>query len=79
MWAERPEPEVLGIPANAAEDAVAAELSRVWLHPENGSFPSPAPGARCFPWVLAKAFLLLARRSSSRPWKARQKTLSGQG
>lgn len=54
MWAERPEPEVLAVPAGAEEDAVAGELSRVWLHPDGGS--APCAGS-LFPWTLAKAFL----------------------
>ena len=77
MWAERPEPEVLGIPANAAEDAVAAELSRVWLHPENGS-PISGAGRQLFPWVLAKAFLS-SPAALVETVEARQKTLSGKG
>ena len=57
MWAERPEPEVIGVPADPAEDAVAAELSRTWLHPADGAAPVSGAGRQLFPWVLAKAFL----------------------
>lgn len=53
MWAERPEPEVIAVPANPAENAVADELSATWLHPASGA----APGRRLFAWNLAKAFL----------------------
>ena len=57
MWAERPEPEVIAVPANAVEDAVADELSRTWLHPRDGAAPITGPGRQLFPWTLAKAFL----------------------
>ncbi|MGH4015558.1 MAG: SNF2-related protein [Pseudonocardiaceae bacterium] len=57
MWAERPEPEVIAVPATAAEDAVAAELSHTWLHPGDGAAPITGPGRQLFPWTLAKAFL----------------------
>ncbi len=55
-WAERPEPEVLPLPASAAEDAIADELSSTWLHPTHDS-PIEGKGSRLFPWTLAKAFL----------------------
>ena len=55
-WAERPEPEVLAVKASPEENAVADELSAVWLHPTQGS-PIEGKGSRLFPWTLAKAFL----------------------
>lgn len=55
-WARRPEPHVLAVAASAAEDAIATELSQVWLHPE-GEAPVTGAGRRLFPWTLAKAFL----------------------
>ncbi len=57
MWAERPEPEVLAVEANAAEDAVAGELSHTWLHPADGVAPITGAGRQLFPWTMAKAFL----------------------
>ena len=57
MWAERPEPEVKAVAANAAEDAVADELSTTWLHPVRGAAPVTGSGRQLFPWTLAKAFL----------------------
>jgi superfamily II DNA or RNA helicase len=78
MWAERPEPEVLGVPANAAEDAVASELSQVWLHPAAGASPMSGAGRQLFPWVLAKAFLS-SPAALVETVEARQKTLSGKG
>ncbi|MGH3628592.1 MAG: SNF2-related protein [Sciscionella sp.] len=57
MWAERPEPEVITVEANAAEEAVAAELSDTWLHPTTGATPITGAGRQLFPWTLAKAFL----------------------
>ncbi|MGH3697122.1 MAG: SNF2-related protein [Pseudonocardiaceae bacterium] len=57
MWAERPEPEVIPVPANAAEDAVADELSHTWLHPRHGAAPITGAGRQLFPWTMAKAFL----------------------
>jgi superfamily II DNA or RNA helicase len=78
MWAERPEPEVLAVPANAAEDAVADELSHIWLHPQAGAAPISGPGRQLFPWVLAKAFLS-SPAALVETVEARQKTLSGKG
>lgn len=52
-WAIRPEPRNQRVPASEAEDAVASELSRIWLHPQ---VTSPANTA-LFGWTLAKAFL----------------------
>jgi len=57
MWAERPEPEVIAVEANPAEDAVAGELSSTWLHPPDGSAPITGGGQQLFPWTMAKAFL----------------------
>jgi len=57
MWAERPEPEVISVEANPAEDAVADELSGTWLHPAGGSAPISGAGRQLFPWTMAKAFL----------------------
>ncbi|WP_243790790.1 SNF2-related protein [Saccharopolyspora gloriosae] len=56
-WAERPDPKVLAVRANAAEEAVIAELSSTWLYPESGRSPMEGRGERLFPWTLAKAFL----------------------
>ena len=77
MWAERPEPEVIGVAANAAEDAVADELSQVWLHPA-GSAPTAGAGRQLFPWVLAKAFLS-SPAALVETVEARQKTLAARG
>ncbi|MCR8674696.1 DEAD/DEAH box helicase [Micrococcus sp. HG099] len=55
-WAERAEPRNVLVPASPAEDAVAAELADVWLHPKAGSSPHSA-GSGLFSWTLAKAFL----------------------
>ncbi|MBB5598661.1 SNF2 family DNA or RNA helicase [Neomicrococcus lactis] len=52
-WAERPEPKNKLVPAGPAENAVATELSRTWIHPHGGS-PATNP---LFGWTLAKAFL----------------------
>ncbi len=58
-WAERLEPVQLLVNPTAAEDAIATELSGVWLHPESGKSPvTDKRGAEAlFPWTLAKAFL----------------------
>ncbi|MBH0779341.1 helicase-related protein [Nocardia bovistercoris] len=56
-WAERAEPEHRLVRPSEAEDAVARELSRVWLHPEHGSSPYSGEAKALFPWTLAKAFL----------------------
>lgn len=52
-WAERPHPTNKLVPASYAENKVASELSRTWIHPLGGS---PA-GHALFGWTLAKAFL----------------------
>ncbi len=56
-WAERQEPNNQLIRATAAEDAVAEELDRVWLHPAGGASPYSGARGHLFPWTLAKAFL----------------------
>ncbi|WP_067859114.1 helicase-related protein [Nocardia shimofusensis] len=56
-WAERAEPVHRLVQPSAAEDAVARELSQVWLHPESGSSPYSGETKALFPWTLAKAFL----------------------
>ncbi|MGH3528803.1 MAG: SNF2-related protein, partial [Pseudonocardiaceae bacterium] len=78
MWAERPEPEVIAVPANAAEDAVADELSRTWLHPRDGAAPIIGPGRQLFPWTLAKAFLS-SPAALGETIETRQKTLAKNG
>ena len=57
MWAERKEPRNLLVPATAAENALANELARVWLHPASGASPYSGENTGLFPWTLAKAFL----------------------
>lgn len=56
-WAERAEPVHRLVQPSAAEDAVARELSQVWLHPASGSSPYSGETKALFPWTLAKAFL----------------------
>ncbi|GGN94320.1 helicase-related protein [Nocardia rhizosphaerihabitans] len=56
-WAERAEPVHKLVQPSPAEDAVARELSQVWLHPESGSSPYSGDTKGLFPWTLAKAFL----------------------
>ncbi|MGO4593130.1 helicase-related protein [Leifsonia sp. 2TAF2] len=56
-WAERMPPRNLLVAASPAENAVADELSSVWLHPESGSSPYSGSNKGLFPWTLAKAFL----------------------
>ncbi|WP_431710460.1 helicase-related protein [Glutamicibacter uratoxydans] len=56
-WAERAEPDNRLISASAAEDAVANELSEVWLYPQHGSSPYSGNTSALFGWTLAKAFL----------------------
>ncbi|MGW4364333.1 helicase-related protein [Nocardia takedensis] len=56
-WAERAEPVHRLVRPSPAEDAVARELSQVWLHPEHGSSPYSGETKALFPWTLAKAFL----------------------
>ena len=62
-WKERLTPVNKLVEPSPAEDAVAGELSRTWLHRSDGaSAPgSPRPAARggdsLFAWTLAKSFL----------------------
>nr|WP_285623796.1 helicase-related protein [Kineosporia sp. NBRC 101677] len=56
-WAERRDPLLLPVKPSPAEDAVADELERVWLHPGKGRSPYSGQTASLFPWTLAKAFL----------------------
>ncbi|WP_024794785.1 helicase-related protein [Tomitella biformata] len=56
-WAERAEPVHRLVTPSTAEDAVAAELSQVWLHPQHGKTPYSGKADRLFPWTLAKAYL----------------------
>ncbi|MGT2427105.1 helicase-related protein [Amnibacterium kyonggiense] len=56
-WAERLPPLHRLVPASAAENAIADELSSVWLHPESGRSPNAGDSASLFQWTLAKAFL----------------------
>ncbi|WP_166869343.1 helicase-related protein [Salinibacterium sp. ZJ70] len=56
-WAERRPPNNVLVPATAAEDAIARELSQVWLHPVSGQSPYSGQNSSLFPWTLAKAFL----------------------
>ncbi|UGT54418.1 helicase-related protein [Nocardia asteroides] len=56
-WAERAEPVHRLVKASGPEDAVARELSQVWLHPESGGSPYSGETKGLFPWTLGKAFL----------------------
>jgi len=56
-WAERLPPQHFLLPASAEENAIADELSNVWLHPANGISPYSGSTKGLFPWTLAKAFL----------------------
>lgn len=56
-WAERAEPINILVEPSPEEDAVATELSQVWLHPTTGRSPYSGENATLFPWTLAKAFL----------------------
>lgn len=56
-WAERQEPSIFMVAANAIEDEVAAELESTWLHPVPGRGVLSGERARLFPWTLAKAYL----------------------
>ena len=63
-WRERLVPVNRLVMPSPAEDAVASELSRVWLHrPDGAAAPGAVPGATAragdalFSWTLAKAFL----------------------
>ncbi|WP_424185354.1 SNF2-related protein [Actinokineospora sp. G85] len=57
-WAERLEPEVLGVTPTAAEEAVFAELADTWIY---GPSPAAGRGGSLFPWTLVKAFLSSTR------------------
>lgn len=56
-WAERAEPVHVLVTPSPAEDAVATELSQVWLHPQTGRSPYSGETKALFAWTLAKAFL----------------------
>ncbi|GAA3571397.1 DEAD/DEAH box helicase [Microlunatus spumicola] len=56
-WAERREPQNLLVDASRLENAVAAELDDVWLHPGAAGSPYSGSTSGLFPWTLAKAFL----------------------
>lgn len=56
-WALRPAPKIVSVTASKAEDAIADELSRAWLHPASGASPYSGATTALFPWTLAKAFL----------------------
>lgn len=56
-WAEREEPNNRLVSASAAENAVAEELSDVWLYPEGKPAPYSGQNGALFSWILAKAFL----------------------
>lgn len=56
-WAERVPPNNVLIPASPAENAIADELAKVWLHPAGGHAPYSGQNSSLFPWTLAKAFL----------------------
>ncbi|MCU1614232.1 MAG: helicase domain protein [Frankiales bacterium] len=77
-WAARPAPRVLAVQASPAEDALAAELSEVWLHPREGSAPVTGHGRHLFPWTLAKSFLS-SPAALLETVQNRQKTLADKG
>jgi superfamily II DNA or RNA helicase len=77
-WAARPAPQVLPVRAAPAEDAVATELSQVWLHPQDGAAPVTGQGRQLFPWTLAKAFLS-SPAALLETVQNRQKTLADKG
>ena len=56
-WAEREEPDNRLVPASAPENAIAEELSDVWLYPEGRPTPYSGQTGSLFSWTLAKAFL----------------------
>ncbi len=56
-WAERKEPDNRLVAASPAENAIAQELSDVWLYPEDGPNPYSGVTGSLFSWTLAKAFL----------------------
>ena len=77
-WAERPEPHAQPVAASPAEDAVATELSQVWLHPASAQAPITGQGRQLFPWVMAKAFLS-SPAALLETLENRRKTLAGKG
>lgn len=56
-WAEREEPDNRLVAASPAENAIAKELSDVWLYPEGKHSPYSGQNGSLFSWTLAKAFL----------------------
>lgn len=56
-WAEREEPDNRLVPASPAENAIADELSDVWLYPDGKPAPHSGQNGSLFSWTLAKAFL----------------------
>lgn len=56
-WAEREEPDNRLIAASKPENAIAAELSDVWLYPQGRPSPYSGKNGSLFSWTLAKAFL----------------------
>lgn len=56
-WAERLPPQHFLVGASPEENAIADELSEVWLHPATGTSPYSGSTKGLFPWTLAKAFL----------------------
>lgn len=56
-WAEREEPDNRLVSASAAENAIAEELSDVWLYSEGKPAPYSGQNGALFSWTLAKAFL----------------------
>ncbi|MCZ2804840.1 helicase-related protein [Modestobacter sp. VKM Ac-2983] len=77
-WAARPVPQLLPVVASPAEDALATELSEVWLHPREGAAPVTGQGRHLFPWTLAKAFLS-SPAALLETVQNRQKTLADKG
>ncbi|WP_018635231.1 helicase-related protein [Parafrankia elaeagni] len=77
-WALRPEPEVIPVAASPAEDAIATEISRTWLYPQDGPSPVAGRGSALFPWTLAKAFLS-SPAALLETTEARLKRLTAQG
>ncbi len=61
-WKERLTPVNKLVEPSPAEDAVAGELSRTWLHGDDGAAPpggrkAGSRGGSLFAWTLAKSFL----------------------
>lgn len=56
-WAEREEPDNRLVPASPPENAIAEELSDVWLYPQGKGAPYSGQNGSLFSWTLAKAFL----------------------